>query len=88
MSGGEFVLILIALTAPVAPAWSVTPKPSTNTPAMKSVLDPSMRIPMRSMTWGGVQTMPPSTPPMADAASLSRRDWVFVVSDQSDGTAT
>ena len=56
---------------------------------MKSLLEPSMRMPTCEMTWGGVQMTAPSAPPMADAVNLSRRDlFGGAVPISRDGTAT
>ena len=67
-------LSLIALTAPVALACSVTPTASTKIPGMNSTFEPSINRPIRPSTYGGVQTVALIAPPIALVISLSRRD--------------
>src|SRR5690349_8566208 len=89
LPAASFALILIALTAPVAPAWRVKPTTSRTTPSAKRTCeDPSSRIPMRPITWAGGQISAPSVPPMAAAASLSRRDPTGLTPTIRAGTVT
>ncbi len=53
----SLTLIFMALTAPVAPACSVTPTASTKIPGINQRLDPSIRIPNLPSMYGGVQTV-------------------------------
>jgi len=81
-------LSLIALTAPVALACSVTPTASTKIPGMSNTFEPSMRSPIRPSTYGGVHTVAPSAPATALVVSLSRRDPVCLTPMSRAGIAT
>ena len=67
-------LILIARTAPVAPACKVAATASTTIAGMSSHFVPSIRSPMRPRRYGGVHTVALSTPPSVVVRSLSRRE--------------
>ena len=56
---------------------------------MITPLDPSIRMPMRPRTYGGVHTVTLNAPPTAVAASLSRFDcFAGFAPIRRDGTAT
>jgi hypothetical protein len=79
---------LIALTAPVAPAWSIAPIAIRSTPGISRTFDPSIKMPTRPSTYGGVQTVAPSRPPTRLVDSLSRLDWDRFTPISRAGTAT
>ena len=67
-------LIVIARTAPVAPACRVAATASTMIAGMSSHFVPSISSPMRPRMYGGVHTVALSTPPSVVVMSLSRRE--------------
>ena len=84
----SLALVLIAVTAPVAPACNVNPRAKTKMPGMKSAWEPSMRMPMRPSRYGGAVTAAPRAAPIALAVSLSRLERVTFRPMRVDGTAT
>jgi hypothetical protein len=84
----RLALILIALTAPVAPACKVTPIAMKMIPGINNAFEPSIRIPTRPRRYGGAQTATPRALLTIVVVSFSRLGWDGFTPINREGTAT